>query len=255
MANGISDRRLAGHETHQGTPALRALPEQLRRAGSDHGIGLIITASLYLVALITMLMLIVVAAPPAQLQGNAEELRSRFAVYRFSFVAASLLAPTLISTLILLVAARIDGHVTLRDLVGIVLLPAYLTLSTIAYTSQYALLPRLMQRDAAIAANWYFHDVNSVPYMLDLAGYTIFGLAAVVLARGFLAAGGLWSWIGGLLLSSGLASVAAFGLFAAGWDAIASVFTIASAALTVPLVGLAVFMGSRLRFGIFRAKH
>ena len=64
--------------------------------------------------------------------------------------------------LVLLVWARGEG-VGVRDGLAVLLLPASLVCSSMAYVSQYAMLPRLVELDAAAAGAWYFADERSIP--------------------------------------------------------------------------------------------
>lgn len=63
----------------------------------------------------------------------------------------------------------------------------------IVYTSQYALSPRILERDVTIASSWYIPQVNFIPYTLELFGYNLFGIAALLLTAGFMTRRGLWS--------------------------------------------------------------
>lgn len=200
----------------------------------------------YVVVLGTMLGLIVAASPPAELTGHVEDLRRNFISYRMGFVTASLLAPVLLSLIVVLLGVRGRDDISVRDGLGVAFLVVYVGLSSVAYTTQYTVLPRLLERDEAQAATWYFHDVDSIPYTLDLLGYTMFGIAAVLLAGGFIASRGPWRWAGIVLAASGIGSIAAFACYAAGIDTLASTFTIMSAALTVPLAAIAFVISRQL---------
>jgi len=209
------------------------------------GTGLVGVAVWYLVALVAMVALMAAVAPagrlPEQLADDPD-----LVAYRLPFVAASLLAPALISMLVLLVWARGEG-IGIRDGLAMLLLPAYLVCSTVAYVSQYAMLPRLVELDPSTARVWYFQDERSIPFALDMLGYTFMGLATCLLAAAFLERRGVPRLLGWSLLAVGLTSVAAFVGRALGSDAVTSVLTWISATLTLPLAIGAIVLGVRLR--------
>ncbi len=209
------------------------------------GLALMVGASSYLVLLAAMVGFLGAASPPGHLGATLTGDPSRFAFYRLAFVSAFLLGFALVPVLVLLLVARGEGALT--DLMGLLFLVAYLPLSSTAYASQWALLPRLLEGHPEVAASWYFHDGHSIPYVLDLLGYTMFGAAAILLSLGFLACPGIWRWLGSALLASGLASVAAFASLGAGLETLHSVLTVSSAVLTLPVAGAGILIGRRLR--------
>ncbi len=155
------------------------------------GSVLVGVAFAYLVAVALMTGFAAAAAPESRLAAQLASDRSLI-LYRWGFVFASLLAPTLITMLVLLLAARGREAMRLRDWLGVVFLPMYATCSSIAYTSQYVVLPRLIEREGRGAAAWYFQDDHSIPFALDLLGYTFLAIALTLLAFGFHARGGIW---------------------------------------------------------------
>jgi hypothetical protein len=68
-------------------------------------------------------------------------------VWRSWLVGASLLAPFLVAVIVLLVTAAQIPAWSARRRIGSTLLAAYVPFATVAYTSQYVILPRLVQRD------------------------------------------------------------------------------------------------------------
>jgi hypothetical protein len=208
------------------------------------GMGLLAAAVVYLVAA-GMMGLVFASRPPAQLLDALADHQRGQTLYRWGFVGASLLAPALVTLLMLLAAAANVPPSSARRSIASVLLGGYVTLATIAYSSQYTFLPRLVTRDPRAAALWYFHDVDSIPYAIDLAGYTLLGLGAILLAS--LLAERHRRWLAGWLVAMGSLSIAAFALHAAGFTAIAGVASLTSAACTLPIVVLAAREGRRLR--------
>jgi hypothetical protein len=211
------------------------------------GRGLLGAAVFYVVALAAMMALLGAAAPPPRFDPAFAADAHRFALYRLTFVCAFLLAPALFSMLVLLLVAR--GAASVRDVLGVLILATYPPLSSLAYASQWTLLPRLLDRHPAAAASWYFHDSHSIPYSIDLLGYTLFGLAATLLSVGFLARRGVWRWAGGLLLASGLTSILAFAALGARLERLHLLATLTSGTLTVPLAVAAALVGRGLRGG------
>lgn len=213
---------------------------RLRRIGA----GLLAAAVAYLVAAATM-GLVFVSRPPAQLLDGLADYQQGEALYQWGFVGASLLAPAFVTLLMLLVAAADAPATSARRSIATVLLGAYVPVATIAYTSQYTFLPGLVARDLQAAALWYFNDIDSIPYAIDLAGYTLLSFAAILLAS-LLAERGR-RWVAGWLVAMAALSIAAFVLHAAGVGTFAGVISLTSAACTVPIVVLAVVEGRRLR--------
>jgi hypothetical protein len=208
------------------------------------GSALVATSIAYVMSA-AMMGLVAVSAPPARLLDDLAGFEQGLTAYRLGFVGASLLAPCIVTLLVLLLAAAEVSPGSVRRWIGSLLVAAYVPLATIAYTSQYAFLPRLVARDPAAAAPWYFHDVDSIPYGLDLAGYALLGLGAIVLA-GTIAEQGR-RWLAGWLVTMGTLSVVAFALYAVGLDTSAGILSVTSAAATLPIVVLAIREGRRLR--------
>lgn len=216
------------------------------RRGRRLGTALVVAAIAYLGAAAS-LGFVGASSPPARLLDDLAEFDRGLALYRVGFVGASLLAPSLVALIVLLVSAAEVPTASVRRSMGSILLAAYVPLATIAYTSQYMVLPRLVARDPQAAAPWYFHDVASIPYGLDLAGYALLGLALILFA-GPLAERGRRS-LAGWLVATGSLSVVAFALHAAGATTLAGMVSLTSAASTVPVALLAIAEGRRLRAG------
>ena len=227
----------------------RIAPEAVLRpvVGTERRLGAaLIVASVAFLACIAAMVVAMGLASPAP--GLSEQLVTDpdLLAYRAPFIPASLLAPAFVTMLVLLVWVRGEG-VGAREAVALLVLPAYVVCSSIAYVSQYAALPRLVELGPAEAAAWYFQDTRSIPYVLDLLGYVFLGIAACLLGVGFLDRDRTWRWLGWFLLLCGGASIAAFGALALGAEAFTSVLTWTSAVLTVPVAGLAIALGVRLR--------
>jgi hypothetical protein len=224
-------------------PTSPTIPDDAGRYGRL-GTGLLVAVAAYLAA-VGMMGLVFASRPPAQLVEGLADYQQGEALYRWGFVGASLLAPVFVALLLLLAAAADVPSSSVRRSIATVLLAAYVTLATIAYSSQYTFLPRLVARDPRAAALWYFHDVDSIPYAIDLTGYALLGLAASLLAS--LLAERRRRGLAGWLVAMGALSIAALALHAAGASTAAGVSSLASAACTVPIVVLAAREGLRLR--------
>lgn len=213
---------------------------------AHHGTALAGTSAALLAAL-GLMGLVFTSAPPPRLDGNLDLLLDGFVRYRWGFVGAALLAPTLVATLMLLLRVGDVPATSTRRAVGTVLLGAYTAIVTTVYTSQFALLPRLVEQAPDLAATWYLHDVDSIPYALDLAGYALLGIAAIVLASTLIGRAPRLTAIGWLLITMGALSLAALGFHGAGWDTAASIATASSGACTLPVAVLGILEGRAVR--------
>jgi hypothetical protein len=191
--------------------------------------------------------LVFVSDPPPELVGHLDQFAEGRALYKWGFVGASLIAPTFIVTLVLLLhAARVPPDAARRWIAGI-LLAGYLTLATIVYSSQYTFLPALVDRDPRVAALWYLHDAGSITCALDLTGYALLALAAITIATTLWVHAGRLRAIAACLVAMGILSLAALGFHAGELSTAASVATISSAAFTLPVLVLAILLGRDLR--------
>lgn len=215
------------------------------------GTGLLAAVAVYAGGA-AMMGLVFASSPPSRLLDGMAEFEQGRALYQWGFVGASLLAPAFVSMLLLLASAVGVPTSSVRRSVAGVLLGAYVAFASLAYTSQYTFLPDLVDRDPAAAAPWYFHDVESIPYAVDLAGYALLGLSALLLASAMVERGR--RWLAGWLAAMGALSIAAFALHAAGVTSIAGLSSLASAVLTLPIAAQALIEGRRLR-GEARGPH
>lgn len=212
------------------------------------GMGLHAAVAVYVVAVTVMVGFVAAASPPSDLLDGLTEFQEGRTLYQWGFVGASMLAPAFVAMLLLLSAGSKVPASSTRRTVAAVLLGAYVALASVAYTSQYTFFPALVDRDPDAAAPWYFHDAESIPYAIDLVGYTLLGFAALLLAS--LVAERGRRWLAGWLAGMGALSIGAFVLHAAGAGSVGGLLSIASAALTVPIAVLAIVDGRRLRAGV-----
>ena len=179
------------------------------------------------------------------------DFREGLVLHRWGFVGASLLAPALVSVLLLLLAAAEVPLDSARRWIGTALLAGYLPFATIAYTSQYTFLPGLAERDVDTAALWYLHDAASLTYALDLTGDALLGMAAIVLASTLTGRRMRLTSIALALVAMGVLSLVALAFHAAGFRTATSIATVSSAVCTLPVMLLAIAEGRHLR----RATH
>jgi MFS family permease len=207
----------------------------------------------FLFVLVGMVVLTVAGAPTGETATDQlAALRDDATLYRWGFVFAALVSPLLVPSLLVALRLR-TTRAGAAELVGSAFLLAYLPLVSFAYATQFALLPRLLAAEAPNTALWFFESDVSLPYFVDLLGYAIFGVGAVVLGFVFARHAGIWRWIGVTLAASGATSIAAFAGYAldVGW---LESLTFISGALTVPLAVLLCVAGLRLARG-GRAVH
>ncbi len=211
-----------------------------------HGTALAAT-SVALLAALGLMGLVFSSSPPPRLDGHLDVLLDGFVRYRWGFVGAALIAPTFVALLLLLLHVAGVPTSSARRSVGTTLLGGYAAIATLVYTSQFTILPRLLARDPELATWWYLHDVDSIPYALDLAGYALLGIAAILLASTLIGRARRLTAIGWLLIVMGVLSLAALGLHGAGADTAASIATASSGACTLPIAVLGILEGRAVR--------
>lgn len=165
-------------------------------------------------------------------------------LYRLNFALAALIGPS-ISLLLVLLATEGGNRPSPLTILGLSILPCYLTLVSIAYTSQVILLPSLLL-GGIDAELWYFNNPGSIPYFLNQLGYSFFALSALAIGWRFLERRGLPRAMGTILWLSGILSLVAF-LGLALDNQVLNAATFISGILTVPLGVLAILWGLRLR--------
>src|SRR5215213_3854740 len=153
--------------------------------------ALMLASAAVLVFVVLWIALLATTDSSGSVPEQLERLRASSARYRWTFVNASLIAPALITSIVLLfdVPARAPGRF---DVIGTVFLSAYLAVISVAYVSQYTVFPMLLAGDGAGARRLYFADPASVPYMGAMLGYALFGIGAMLLAAPLIAADGIW---------------------------------------------------------------
>ncbi len=217
-------------------------PDRQRQLGTA-----LIAAAIGYLAAAGLMGLVFASSPPPELSGHLADFLDGLVLYRWGFVGASLLAPCIVAVLVLLLTLAEVRPDSVRRWVGAILLAAYVPFATIAYTSQYTFLPGLVERDPEAAALWYLHDPSSLPYALDLTGYALLGVAAIVLATTLAGRTRRDTWIAVALTVMGVLSLAALAFHTVGLRPATSVATLSSGLCTLPVMVLSIAQGRQFR--------
>jgi hypothetical protein len=168
--------------------------------------------------------------------------------YVLNFVLAIIIAP-LISFILICLAFFVPSNkdTPILNIFGALLLAPYITLVSIAYTSQYTILQSFISSGKLTDANyWYFGNQDSIPYFFNQLGYIFFALSGWLIGYRFLFEKGIPKSVGVLLWLSGILSVMAFAGLAMKNDVL-NFSTILSGVLTIPIGFLVIIWGMRLR--------
>jgi hypothetical protein len=133
-------------------------------------------------------------------------------LFMANFFWASLIAPSIL--VLLLTFARytkIRKQTPFIYHFSLLFLAGYFVFVSISYVSQYAYLPRLLaEGNTDLAVAWYFGDASSRPYFLNQLGYSLFGIAAILIGYKMFNEPLLPRLIGIVLWASGLLCLLAF---------------------------------------------
>lgn len=165
---------------------------------------LTMSAWVVLVTVSAWLVLLLPTLPSGELSEQLLRLGEGMAAYRWGFVNAAIINPAFVIMLGTAALVMARGSLRPHEAAGGLILATYWLLPTLAYVSQFALLPRLMGTGAAEA--WYFGNPASVSYWLAMTGYGLFGIGAALFATRFIR--GRARAFGWVLLASGAASTA-----------------------------------------------
>ena len=203
-------------------------------------------------ALLTVIVLWPIFMIASQIDGTIEEqlllLSSDSTLYKINFFIASLIAPVFLFVLLMLALFVETGRKTsVLNILGAVFLIPYLILVSISYTSQYVLLPSLLEENNIETARlWLFDNPDSITYYLNQLGYLFLALAMCAIGWKYLFEKGLFKIAGILLWLSGILSVIAFAGLAAGSSTI-NAATFLSGFLILPFAVVIVLIGWRMR--------
>lgn len=150
------------------------------------------------------------------LRRNMENGGHNLILFQLGFVFASILPITTLplQTVIALFVPFGTNQITNpARIIGVLFTAAYFPLSTVAYASQYTIVPMLLRDQGPDATKlWYFSSPNSIPFTMDLLAYAILGVGAILISIGLVYQQGVWRWGGIAMLLSGITSIIAFGL-------------------------------------------
>lgn len=169
-------------------------------------------------------------------------------IYILNFVIASLIAPTLSLIMVTLAFYAPSKRKTpILSMFGIILLAPYLTLVSIAYTSQFTILQGfIIQGNLPLAELWFLDNPDSIPYFFNQLGYVFFALSALLIGFKFLYESNIAKAIGTLLWLSAFLSIVAFIGLIIG-NELLNFSTIISGMLTIPIGILVMIWGVRLK--------
>jgi len=207
----------------------------------------LIAGFLYLVPIILVPLLTSLATETGSIEAQLVALSASVSLYKTQFIAATFIAP-LISYILLLLGFGIptQRNFPILEKFGMVALTVYITLVTLAYTSQYFIFPGLL---AAEKMDWavmfYFNMNSSIPYYLNQLGYTFFGIAAGALTLKLLFESSMLRLVAVFFWLSALFQfVAIYGVYKQ--DPFLMSSTILSGILTVPAVILLIVLGIQM---------
>jgi hypothetical protein len=133
-------------------------------------------------------------------------------LFMANFFWASLIAPSIL--VLMLTFARYTETRKQTPLIyrfSLLFLAGYFVFVSISYVSQYAYLPRLLaEGNIELAAAWYFGNESSRPYFFNQLGYSLFGIAAILIGYKMFYEPLLPRLIGIVLWASGLLCLLAF---------------------------------------------
>lgn len=110
---------------------------------------LVVSAWVVLVTVLAWLVLLIPAMPTGELGDQLAALREGMGAYRWGFVNAAVINPAFVVMLSAATMVLARGPLRPHEIAGGLLLAAYWVLPTLAYVSQFALLPRLLETGVA----------------------------------------------------------------------------------------------------------
>ncbi len=181
------------------------------------------------------------------LTAQLQHVHQHLLIHEAGFIASSLIALFAVPLMLALAFGPVGRHdFGVREHVAAAFFIMYAPLATIAYTSQYALLPHLLDSaPAQTAAIWYFGSHSSLPWFFDVLAYTFFAAGAALLATRFLSDKTPLRWGSWFLLASSAGCVLTF-IGQTLDNPILTQGNLAGAALTIPFAIAAILEGRRL---------
>jgi hypothetical protein len=203
----------------------------------------------YLVVVGVMIALVIaIPTSPGNIQQQLEQIAADPLTNSWGVIVSALISLFLVTMLVLLALfVPTRNGPSVLDVVGIVFAGIYSLLATIVYTSQFALLPRLIAtEDPSVTRMWYFGNPNSVLWLFEHLAYTFLSLASMAIGYRLLYERGIARWIGAAMWIMSAVIVASFVLYCTGIPSAGTVLMV-GAGLSL-LVGLGVVVwGAILR--------
>jgi len=168
--------------------------------------------------------------------------------YKIIFINASFIAPlTVYLLMIYIIWLKKSNTLKIGLLFSTIFVSSYFLLVTIAYVSQYTLLPGLINSEnSSLAMSWYFGSFYSIAYFLNQLGYAMLAIAGMLIGFHLLKKTGPPRWIGIMLWISGVLSLVAFsGLI---FDSkMVNSLTVVGGIFVVPLGIVSLVWGNKLK--------
>ena len=154
-------------------------------SGKTKGVALTLFRGGILFTVVVLLWPILMTA--SEITGTVEEQLLQISespgLFMANFFWASLIAPSIL--VLMLTFARYTETRKQTPLIyclSLLFLSGYFVFVSISYVSQYAYLPRLLaEGNIELAVTWYFGNEFSRPYLFNQLGYSLFGIAAILI--------------------------------------------------------------------------
>lgn len=170
----------------------------------------------YLVVVTVMIGLVVaIPTPPGSIEAQLREVAADPLTNSWGLIVSSLISPFIVTMLVLLAVYAPRTRATgVLDVVGIVFAGIYSLLASVVYTSQYALLPRLIDtEDPSVTRAWYVGNPSSISWLFEHLAYTFLALAALAIGYKLLFERGVPRWTGWAMWLMSLVILASFVLY------------------------------------------
>ena len=199
---------------------------------------------LLVIVLISWIVTMIMLSPSGTIQDQLRQTVADWQLFQISFGIALAIAPAFLYLLITLTRYT-TNQLDTWQIAGLTLAGFYLLCATVSYGSQLILLPYYLRQEMySIAEIWFFLNENSIPYFVNQTGYALWACSVLLLFGRLVKEKGIWRWLGGLFILSGLLSIIAYaGLLLS--VPMLNQLTLASGVLTLPIAILAFVAGHR----------
>lgn len=183
----------------------------MKNVNTNENRHLLISGILFTIILLLWPIFMALSSVAGSLDDQIRQIASNGNMYKISFFFAFLIAPSIVYLIVSILSRFYKGN-NVGKQVGYLFLAVYMVLVSMAYASQFILVPLFLSANLlADAKIWHFHTVlPSISYFLDQTGYFFFGISTIALFYNFIYQKGLKFWLGALFLLSGILSIAAF---------------------------------------------